>query len=370
MPPPKPLTIAFDAKRLFYNPTGLGVYARTLVQNLADFYPHNHYVLCSPSIPPGTQNPFQSMDTISAPSSVPNALWRSWFITKELQKKKPHIYHGLSNEIPFNIDPNLAYITTVHDVIWLKFPQYYNAIDRYIYTLKLKHAIKYSRHIIATSKQTQSDLIDLFRVPKEQISVLYQSIPTQVAADSKPPKESLKPYFVYVSSFQERKNHKPLLQIYARISAQTPYNLVLIGRPGSTLQDVQNTIKALQIQDRVTVLTDVSETEKEAWIQHAAAFVYASEYEGFGIPLLEAAQYQIPLILNQTPVFKELAQDCATYFSIHNPEQAAETLLNFNAEHAHNKALAMTQRFRELFSPMQTSHKLIELYHAIVSNES
>lgn len=368
MPTPKPLTIAFDAKRLFYNQTGLGVYARTLVQNLANFYPHNRYILCAPNIPKKRAEPFNSMQTLSAPAYIPNALWRSWHVSQLMQKERAQIYHGLSNEIPYRVDPNVAYIATVHDLIWLKYPQYYKAIDRLIYTLKIKHLVKYSRHIIATSKQTKSDLIELLKVPKAQISILYQSIPQKTAENSKVPNETTQPYFLYLSSFQERKNHKSLLLTYAQISAQTPYNLVLAGRSGATLNEVQSLINKLQLQNRVTLLTNISESEKEAWIQHAAAFIYASEYEGFGIPLLEAAQYRIPLILNQTPVFKELAQDCALYIPIHNREQAAQTLLNFCIQDGKSRANAMYERFERQFSPAVTSQLLIELYQSVLSN--
>src|SRR3954470_8743843 len=98
------MKIAFDAKRAYQNPTGLGNYSRTLISSLADFFPENRYYLCAPKL--------TKQFDISAHENVENivpaeflsknfkSLWRSNWVKKDLQKKSIDIYHGLSNEIP------------------------------------------------------------------------------------------------------------------------------------------------------------------------------------------------------------------------------------------------------------------------------
>ena len=83
------------------------------------------------------------------------------------------IYHGLSNEIPFGI--KIKSIVTIHDLLFLKYPKFYNFFDRKIYEFKSKSACKNVNKIIATSNQTKEDIINYFNIDDEKIKVIYQS---------------------------------------------------------------------------------------------------------------------------------------------------------------------------------------------------
>ena len=76
-----------------------------------------------------------------------------------LKSEEIKIYHGLSNEIPKNLNKNIKSIVTIHDLIYLKYPKFYNFIDRNIYYHKSKYACQNSNLIIAISNQTKNDII-------------------------------------------------------------------------------------------------------------------------------------------------------------------------------------------------------------------
>lgn len=137
------MRIGFDAKRAVQNFTGLGNYSRYLIEILYRFYPENEYFLYAPHI---RSNPRFNHLLTACPSLScisPKGLWkkcrsawRSIGITRSLEKDHITIYHGLSNELPLNIRKatHTRSVVTIHDLIFLRYPQCYPPIDRFIYT--------------------------------------------------------------------------------------------------------------------------------------------------------------------------------------------------------------------------------------------
>jgi len=173
------LNIGFDAKRLFNNTTGLGNYSRTLVKNLYRHFPQNNYTLFSTEIKPSNFNKsFISNSHFAKVTSntIFKKIWRSYGITNAFKANNIQIFHGLSNELPFNIKKhNTKSILTVHDLIFEKLPETYSKIDRFIYRTKIKESCKNADRIIAISKHTKQDIIELYNIPKQKIDVVYQS---------------------------------------------------------------------------------------------------------------------------------------------------------------------------------------------------
>lgn len=357
----KDLRIGFDAKRYFNNSTGLGVYARNLVQHLVHYFPNNSYYLYTPK---------KKLDITTPPkASVIQAsgcplFWRSIGINQHIKQVQLDIYHGLSNEIPLNRNSKTRYIVSIHDVIWLKMPETYKAIDRFIYTQKTAHACKYSDKIIATSEQTANDIQTYFKVKENKIHVLYQTV-EQLALNQLPSPIN-GPYFVYLSSFEKRKNHLLLIEAFAKIHSQTNRKLILAGRAGKTLDTCNKMIQSLGLADKIILKIGISETEKIQLLQHADAFVYASENEGFGIPLIETALHNTPLILNNIPVFNELAGENALYFNIHNTTELAHILLNFNKSTSDLNAQILKNKLTIDLHPKTLSEQLAKIYQQLV----
>ena len=93
------MRIAFDAKRIFHNTSGLGNYGRNLINSLEQYYPDNDYLLFTPR---NGRVPFKPASSrILYPDTNTPALWRSFSIIRQIAREQPDIYHGLSNELPF-----------------------------------------------------------------------------------------------------------------------------------------------------------------------------------------------------------------------------------------------------------------------------
>ena len=173
------MRIGFDAKRAFNNYTGLGNYARSLIGALVDYHPENQYFLYTPSFKIPFIKESENVHWRSPQKlheKIGPSLWRTFNISTLAQKDKLDLYHGLSHEIPMQIEKSgVKSIVTIHDLIYLKFPELFAFVDRKVYDYKFRSACEKADHIIAISKQTKRDIMEHFKIQEEKISVVYQS---------------------------------------------------------------------------------------------------------------------------------------------------------------------------------------------------
>ncbi|MBK8808906.1 MAG: glycosyltransferase [Bacteroidales bacterium] len=172
------LKIGFDAKRLFNNYTGLGNYSRTLVSNLQINFPDNEYFLYSPSAKNNaqTENFYSDSFKIIKPNHFFKNYWRTFGVVNNIIADDLDIYHGLSHELPIGAQKSrTTNIVTIHDLLYLLYPDNFSAIDRKIYDFKFRHACKVADKIVAISNNTKKDIITYFGIEPEKISVIYQT---------------------------------------------------------------------------------------------------------------------------------------------------------------------------------------------------
>jgi len=154
-----PLRIGYDGKRAANNLTGLGNYSRSLIEHLAEQYPENQYLVYSPKLKSAKQiDNFFKKDNIELklPKDT-HFLWRTLNVVKDLLRDNVQIFHGLSHEIPFYIEHTpIKSVVTIHDLIFLRFPEYYKFIDRKLYEWKSKSACKRADRIIAISEKNET----------------------------------------------------------------------------------------------------------------------------------------------------------------------------------------------------------------------
>jgi len=161
------MRIGFDAKRAFFNRSGLGNYSRNILLSLNRFYPDNQYFLFTP---PNDGQLFseEALTEISPQglSAILPFLWRYKGLGKTAEKYHLDIFHGLSNELPRDVRHAKAKsVVTVHDTIFMRFPQWYKWHDRWLYEQKTAFACENSDVVIAVSEQTKEDLMR-FRIRK------------------------------------------------------------------------------------------------------------------------------------------------------------------------------------------------------------
>lgn len=340
------MNIGFDAKRAFHNGTGLGHYSRTLIRSLADYYPQHEYFLFNPK-PSGLfkiegKNLHEILPQSFQHKLFP-ALWRSSWVKADLEKLKIDIYHGLSHEIPLGIqNTGIKSVVSIHDLIHERFPEQYSKIDAKIYHNKFKYACDHADKIIAISRQTKHDIIDFYGIPKEKITVCYQScnpafgIPVSEEEKLKIKKQYDLPdqYFLYVGSVIERKNLLNICKAIFLLRNETNIPLVVIGDGKKYKELVKDYIRQNSLEDKIIFLSE-NETAKSsksfqsavdfpAIYQSAIAMIYPSFFEGFGIPVLEALWSRLPVITSSVSCLPEAGGDGAYYVNPLSAEEIAE----------------------------------------------
>lgn len=303
------MKIGFDAKRAFFNNTGLGQYSRTLISDLEKYLPQNEYYLFSPKAPK-TENNFSSK--IIYPENK-RLFWRSFGIKKQIIEQKLDIYHGLSNEIPFVSKSKMPckFVVTIHDLIALKHPEWYPYFDARIYRSKIKFACKNADKIVAISEKTKQDILETGLAPESRIQVIYQSI-SELYRNPISQNESYSgiPYLLYVGSFSERKNVLFLLRVFAALKSKIPHHLYLIGNGNSTYEKKMMSLSTkLGLEKRIKVLKQISNEDLPYYYQNADLMLYPSKYEGFGLPVTESLACGTPIVSTQKTSMEEAGRE-------------------------------------------------------------
>lgn len=305
------MNIAFDAKRITHNATGLGNYSRYIVQTLAEYYPENNYFLCSASA--GNPRLYEalmehrsvSLHTPERPmAKLFGSLWRNWGVRSLLKEQDVDLYHGLSNELPIGLYnyKRVGTVVTIHDLAFVRYPQFYKPMDRVLYTHKYGASARHADHVVAVSECTRRDIIEYFDVEPERVSVVYQGC-SPIYAKAKPEQEAFvrghyqlpERYMLFVGSVEERKNLILAVRALSLLSDKR-VQLIAVGRRTPYCDLVLSEARRLGVQHRVRLMHNIPTEHLPGFYKGAELFVYPSRFEGFGIPIIEALSVGIPAI--------------------------------------------------------------------------
>ena len=372
------LTIAFDAKRYFNNDTGLGFYSRTLLAGMRRFYPEHRYLLYTPYNRGQWGKP---NDEIKLPDSWLGKMfhphWRSKGITRQLQRDQVEVFHGLSHELPTGLhQAGIRSIVTMHDLIFMRFPELYPATDRFFYEKKYRRAAEEADCVVAISAQTRDDLEEFFQIPIQKVRVIGQSCDAafeQLSLRSQPDRFSLPlpegidlpaaDYIISVGSLTPRKNWHTLLDALFLLKNQgLDLPLVAVGTgKGAYAERLRAEAKRLGLQ--VYWLSQYVSTQELAFLyRRAAALVYPSVFEGFGIPILEAMTVGIPVVTTRGGCFEEVGGSAALYADPHNAANLAAQISKVLEVGVRANLISKMPAQIEQFSPEKICAAWMEVY--------
>jgi glycosyltransferase involved in cell wall biosynthesis len=380
------MKIAFDAKRAYSNSTGLGHYSRTLISSLSEFFPEHEYFLCTPKL--SKRFNVENLKHVYAvtpqhlPSSFFTSAWRSSWVKKDLQRLKIDLYHGLSSEIPVGIEKTgIKSVVTIHDLIFERFPDQYNKIDVQIYRKKSRYACEHADKIIAISEQTKKDIIQLYKIPGNKITVCYQSCNPAFGLEvSDTEKQRIKQqynlpakFFLYVGSIIERKNLLTVCKAMQQLKNTLNIPLVVIGEGKKYKRRVKEFINTHSLQSQIIFLSEIqslrslksfqSSFDFPAIYQQALCMIYPSIFEGFGIPVLEALWSKIPVITSNISSLPEAGGDGALYVDPLNEEQMANAMLGIYGNTELRKELINKGRlYAQNFTHEKTAACVMDVY--------
>lgn len=374
------MNIGFDAKRLFLNHTGLGNYSRFIVESLITQFPENNYQLFTPRIKRTTDTEFflnrEQVSVFTPPRAMPlKSVWRTAGASFMKPVKELDIYHGLSAELPLFLPKKVKKIVTVHDLIFIRYPEYYSAANRFIYKAKLKAACTAADVVVAISQQTANDLFEFLNVPRDKVKVIYQGCHNQfrqrlseesrrsVLLRHKLPKE----YILNVGTIEPRKNLLALIRALALIPESERIPLVVVGKATPYFDLVMQEVKKLKLENWTRFIHNLPFPDLPAIYQGAQVFVYPSLFEGFGIPIVEAVESGVPVITSTGSCFSEAGGSDSVYVDPNSPEELATQLKRLNSDEALRSVMVSeSQIFAEKFLPASIANDMMNCYRALL----
>lgn len=370
------MKIGVDARKILRNATGLGNYGRTLVCNMSELIADNDRLLL---FSPDEGKP--ALKAISIPqkgelvvptnSSFP--LYKRWWqlkgMAKDIRKHEVNVFHGLNAELPKGISKVVPAILTVHDLIFLRHPEWYKPIDRWLYTRRFYNAINEATHIIAISECTKRDIIEYGKVSEEKISVIYQSCSTRFAA---PVDVSLKhkvrekyhlinDFILFVGTIEERKN---ALEIVEALPYLEGVDAVIVGRRTPYADRIEAKAMELGVAGRVHLLFGIDDETLHALYHSAAVFGYPSRYEGFGIPIIEAMEAGLPVVAATGSCLEEAGGKGSLYVSPDDPKAFGEAIKRMlPGGDRREQAICEGLEYVKKFDGKKVAQQVIDIYN-------
>jgi len=319
--------------------TGISRYIIGLVETLIQLDKHNTYYLYY-------QTNVFNKHTIDWLDTAPNVihrplrfphnwlgerprLWWQYYLPFFLHLDKTDVFHGPNHYVP--LGGNVPSIVTIHDLAYYYMNVHGEGMDR-VLKQWTNQAMAKATKVVAVSKSTAKDC-EKEGVSSDKLSVIYQGYESADDASVKTLDYSLTqlpdsstPFILFVGTVQPRKNIPCLVQSFAKICHQIPHNLVIAGAPGEDSQIVDDLIAQHGLTDRVIKLGYISDEQRSALYQHAEVFVYPSKYEGFGLVILEAMSYGVPVITSNNSSLPEAAGDSAILVEADSVTQLAEAI--------------------------------------------
>ena len=372
------MIIGFDAKRIVRNNTGLGNYCRTLINDMIRRNDSNMKLLL---YTPDKGRDVLRNQIIESDNSrfifpkkklgkIYKSLWRTKNIVKQLLEDKVQIYHGLSGELPLGLrNSGIKSVVTIHDLIFLRHPEYYHWFDRKMYTWKFHQTIKQADRIIAVSECTKRDILEFGKIDPEKISVIYQScnpkftnMPTEGEMEAATKKYDLpERYLLCVGTIEERKN----LMLAVRSLRLLPedIHLVAVGKKTKYADKVMETADKTGVSHRLHLLSGVSDDELNVIYKKAEVFVYPSRYEGFGIPIIEAIFCGLPVVASTGSCLEEAGgPDCLYVNPDDSKGMAAAIMQLLNNEEERKRRITSSLEYVQKYKGTDIANAVIEVY--------
>ncbi|MGG6270194.1 glycosyltransferase family 4 protein [Leptolyngbya sp. AN03gr2] len=371
------MKIAIDVTPWMPKPSGIGLYVSNLIQGLTKLQSHESFDL-ELIYQPGLKNwlkrnlsfpdylqPYSNLHLFPFPVRVSNLFLEApSLFSRQFDRfsQNSDIVHG-TNYTVFPVRGSRK-VMTIYDISFIRYPEYSNSTVK-AYTNRLKKCLEWTDLVLTISHSSKQDIVEYLGVDPSRICVTHLASRYQVREIS----ESSKPYILFVSTIEPRKNLKSLISAfeYLKRNYQIEHDLILIGQKGWLYEPIFEQIARSTFQSSIRHLSYLPDDQVAQFYQEADVFVYPSHYEGFGMPVLEAMTLGAPVVTSNSSSLPEVAGDAAILVDPNNVEQLAESILKVIRDRQFRSSLVQKGREQaKLFSWEKTAKKTLNAYRSIL----
>ncbi len=294
--------------------TGVGVYCQETLWGLAASHPEQKFLWF--------YRPHRLLRSLQ--TSVPGNCGRRLLL--DAWPARADLFHGLNQRLP-KWRPSRA-VTTFHDLFVMS-GEYSSPEFRERFAQQAREAARSSDRIITVSHFTANQVHQLLHVERERLRVVHHGVKIPKPRAAEPPKERI---VLHVGAIQTRKNIRRLIEAFRILPKD--WKLVLAGSAGYGAEQ-----ELARADDRVRITGFVDEDQLDDLYRRASIFVFPSLDEGFGMPVLEAMAYQVPVIASNVSALPEVCGDAAILIDPLNSDQIAAELKRLSMDPELSKKL-------------------------------
>jgi len=320
------MRIGVDARPLAAPATGIGRYTRCL---LSEMVARGHewclYSDCALQTDFSDYANVTVRSGISRPSSLSGiyysqGIYRSW-----IKKDTLDLFWSPRHHLPWRLNGRMLQVVTIHDTVWKRFPDTMPAPALWLDRMLMPASLEQASAIICVSQFTASEVSHFWPEYADKC-VVIPSAAVQMA--DMPPKKEKQPYILFVGTSEPRKNLHRLLEAFSRLvlNNRIEENLVIAGGSGWGKVDLASLAVGLNIQDRVFLKGQVEDEQLSQLYRGARCLVLPSLYEGFGLPVLEAMQFGVPVVVSETGSLREITGPAGLFVDPMSEDSIAQAI--------------------------------------------
>ncbi len=385
-----PIRIALNAQLLnmdeSYRAAGVSNYIENLLRGLSEVDKHNQYYLYTDVW--AKKNTLKRRlqleknfkwhpSRYATTKPLSRILWEQF--VQPLSIAKMDVAHGMSSAIPLWQFGAARQVLTIHDLVFLVFQDKHGTAQRQYLEKMTRLSAQRASKIIAVSENTKRDIIRLLNIPEEKIVVVaeaagqeFRQLPKAQVEDFRRQKGLPERFFLSLGTLEPRKNIKALLHSYSALRemmGDQSLPLVIAGAKGWHYKDIFETVEQLNLEKHVSFPGFVPREEVALWFNAATVFVYLSEYEGFGLPPLQAMACGVPVVVNNASSLPEVVGDAGYIVDARNIYQVAVTLRLLSEDESIHETMSHKALERsQTFSWHKAAQQTLSVYKEALSN--
>ncbi len=260
-------------------------------------------------------------------------IWSEKIIPHALKKHRADVY--FSPEGLGCIHTKIPVCITLHDLAYKHYPQFMDRLHRWHYRRFYPKYARSAKRIVTVSEFTKQDIIHEFGITPEKIDIVYNAGREGFGPLPYREKEAIKAqltggneYFLFVGAIHPRKNIINLLKAFVKFKRRQRSNmkLVIVGRMAWQFEEVSQAKNSMPYKEDVIWMGYLGIEELTRVNAAAYALVYPSVFEGFGIPIVEAMESHVPVIVSNTSSMPEVGGPAALLVDPESPEDIAEKM--------------------------------------------
>ncbi len=274
--------------------------------------------------------------------------WFEWSVRRALKKHRIDVFLSPDNFMSLSTDVRTVLVT--HDLAHVHYPRQVSLFQRLYYQFFTKRFNQRASRIVAVSEFTKADLVKQYGIAPAKISVsgngcreMFSPLQMAEKMDARDAFSEGKPYFYYIGAVHPRKNVHRLIAAFDQFKTTTgaSHKLLIAGRFAWQAGEVKSAFEVAKHQSDIRFLGYVTDADSSQLMGAAAALVYVSLFEGFGVPLLEAMHAEVPIVTSNVSSLPEVAGEAALLVAPTKVEEIAEAMRRISEdEHLCNKLVA------------------------------